>query len=206
LDDVVARLSGDAGVTHVLTIGGDVPRPAGPFDSSLQLIETGVFQRHGVRNIGVAFYAEGNPNIDDAAIEQALAAKLEYCRANALNPYLVGQFCFEAAPLVRRIRALRESGIDVPLRLGVAGPASRKTLWKYAIRCGIGNSIRALSAQTERMTQLLTRDTPEVLLAELVDALGDTHALGIEGVHFFTFGGVGETAGWIGTVLDRAVR
>ena len=204
LEELVERLAGEAGVTRVLCVGGDVPKPGGPFQSSLQVIETGIFQKHGITDVGVSWYAEGNPNIPDADIDAALKGKLAYCQEHGLRPTLVGQFCFEAQPLVERIKTFRSWGITAPIRIGVAGPASRKTLFLYAMRCGIGNSIRVLGTQSERMAQLLTRDTPETLLAQVLAGLGGPRALGVEGIHFFTFGGVGGTAAWINTILKAA--
>ncbi|MGH7007655.1 MAG: hypothetical protein ACRED7_04565, partial [Stellaceae bacterium] len=59
-DDFLARAVG-AGVDRVLVIAGDLDRPAGPFHSSLELIETGLLDKHGIRTVGVAGYPEGHP-------------------------------------------------------------------------------------------------------------------------------------------------
>src|SRR5579864_8391035 len=45
LEQLAGRLAGEAGVDRILIIGGDRPKPAGPYDSSLAVMQTGVFQR-----------------------------------------------------------------------------------------------------------------------------------------------------------------
>src|SRR5215831_18434358 len=80
LDDYLARAAGEAGVDSALVIGGDSNRAVGAFDSSLALLETGLFQRHGIVHIGIAGYPEGHPQIAAAALDAALAAKQEHAR------------------------------------------------------------------------------------------------------------------------------
>src|SRR2546430_5316712 len=65
LEEYLARAAGEAGVDSALVIAGDSDRSSGPFDSSRALLETGLFQRHGVVRIGVAGYPEGHPKITE---------------------------------------------------------------------------------------------------------------------------------------------
>src|SRR6266481_1949923 len=96
LDEYLARAAGEAGVDSALVIAGDSDRPSGPFDSSRTLLETGLFQRHGVVRIGVAGYPEGHPKIAATALETALAAKKSLARRTGLDLQVVTQFCFES--------------------------------------------------------------------------------------------------------------
>ena len=137
-------------------------------------------------------------------LAQALLDKIELARSAGLEAWLVTQFCFEAAPLVRHVRQLRDLGIAAPLRVGLAGPANRRTLWKYALHCGIGNSIRALGSRVDAVANLLARRTPEPILRELAAAERRDPGLGIEGVHIFTFGGVASSADWANGILTAA--
>ena len=196
LDDFLERLGGEAGVTQALVVGGDVARPAGPFESSLQLLEAGRFRKHGIRRVGLAVHPEAHRAIAAEDLDAALTAKLAVLEEKLLEPWLVTQFCFEPAPIVRRVARLRAQGVTAPVRVGVAGPADRHTLWKYALHCGIGNSVRALGAHVEALRNLLAVDTPHALLADLADAARRDPTLGIAGVHIFTFGGVAATARW----------
>ena len=114
------------------------------------------------------------------------------------------QFCFEAAPILQHLRQLRALGIVAPLRVGLAGPANRRTLWKYALHCGIGNSIRALGTRVDAVANLLARRAPDAILRELAEAQHQDPRLGIEGVHIFTFGGVASSADWANGILAGA--
>jgi methylenetetrahydrofolate reductase (NADPH) len=196
LSDFLARLAGEAGVTRALVVAGDLEQPAGPYHSSLELLQTGLFQRHGIRRVGLACYPEAHRRIDGDLLEQALLAKLELVRGAGLEAWLVTQFCFETAPILQRVRQLRDLGIAEPLRVGLAGPADRRTLWKYALHCGIGNSIKALGTRVDAVANLLARRTPDGIVRELAAAQRQDPGLGIAGIHIFTFGGVASAASW----------
>jgi methylenetetrahydrofolate reductase (NADPH) len=204
LEDFLGRLAGEAGVTRTLVIGGDLDRPAGPYHSSLELLRTGLFQQHGIRRIGLACYPEAHPRIGADLLEQALLAKLEVARAAGLEPWLVSQFCFEAAPILSLLERLRALGIRAPVRVGLAGPAERRTLLKYALHCGIGNTIRALGRRTDTVSNLLVRRAPDDLVRALAAARRLDPSLGIEGIHLFTFGGLASAALWANALLAAA--
>ncbi|MYG26225.1 MAG: methylenetetrahydrofolate reductase, partial [Boseongicola sp. SB0677_bin_26] len=54
LDEWVARYQGEAGVEDALVLAGGVASPAGEFDSSMQLLESGAFDRAGFKHLHVA--------------------------------------------------------------------------------------------------------------------------------------------------------
>jgi methylenetetrahydrofolate reductase (NADPH) len=204
LGDFLARLAGEAGVSRALVVAGDLEQPAGPYHSSLELLQSGLFQRHGICRIGLACYPEAHHRIEADLLEQALLAKLELVRGAGLDAWLVTQFCFEAAPILQRVRQLRKLSIAAPLRVGLAGPADRRTLWKYALHCGIGNSIRALGTRVDAVANLLARRTPDAIVRELAAAQRQDPSLGIAGIHIFTFGGVASAASWANALLGAA--
>ncbi|HYM04299.1 MAG TPA: methylenetetrahydrofolate reductase [Stellaceae bacterium] len=199
LNDYLVRGVGEAGIRRVLVIAGDAERPVGPYQTSLQLLETGLFERHGIRQVDVAGYPEGHPRVSAPALDEALAAKLALAKRTGLALSVVTQFGFEAAPIVAWLRHVRALGIDVPVRVGLAGPASISTLAKFAMRCGVGNSLRALFSGHSSVTRLLTEAGPEPVMRALLAENGD---LGIAGLHFFTFGGVKRTGAWIEEIVQ----
>ena len=144
LDDMLARLAGEAGVDRAHVVGGDRDNPAGEFDSALQLLETGLFAKYGINRIALACYPEGHPRISDEVLEQARIDKMRAAAEQGLQVWMVSQFAFEAPPIIALARRMRAQGIDVPYRVGIAGPASHATLLKYAMLCGVGTSLRAL--------------------------------------------------------------
>ena len=195
LAEYLARAVGEAGVDGAFVIAGDSDRASGPFDSSLALLETGLFQRHDIVHIGVAGYPEGHPGIAASALEAAVAAKKSLALRAGLDLQVVTQFCFESEPVLSW--AARMKGHGLPVRIGLSGPASLPRLLRFAALCGIGNSVRALKARPQAITRLLVEAGPEVVVRDIARRGGAP----IAGVHFFCFGGLVRTARWL-----RAIR
>jgi methylenetetrahydrofolate reductase (NADPH) len=193
--DFLQRAAGEAAVTNVLLIGGDPAHPAGPFRDSADLLTTGLVEESGIDHVSFAGYPEGHPGVDRRRLEAALRAKLALARPRGLNAALVTQFGFEAAPIARWVSSLRGSGIACPIRVGVAGPATVATLAKFAVRCGIGASLRALGRGQTAFARILAEATPDALISSLVATV--ECGAPIDGLHLFTFGGVRRTAEWV---------
>jgi methylenetetrahydrofolate reductase (NADPH) len=69
------------------------------------------------------------------------------------------------------------------------------TLVRFAIRCGVTNSIRALTGRADRFLRLVSDSAPDGLVRGLAES--DPALLaGVAGLHFFPFGGVAKTARW----------
>ncbi|HET7766034.1 MAG TPA: methylenetetrahydrofolate reductase [Burkholderiales bacterium] len=196
LDDYLARAAGEAGVDSALVIAGDAERASGAFDSSLALLETGLFQRHGVVKIGVAAYPEGHPRIDASALEAALAEKIRLAHRSGIELSIVTQFCFDADAILAWAAKAKDHGL--PVRVGLAGPASLPRLLRFAAMCGIGNSVRALQSRPRAITRLMVEAGPEIALRELARRAEPA----LSGAHFFCFGGLIRTARWLRAVRD----
>jgi methylenetetrahydrofolate reductase (NADPH) len=200
LEQLAARLAGEAGVDRVLIVAGDREKPLGPYASTLSVMQSGALQKAGIIRTAVGGFPEGHPNIPDVVLAEALTAKLSFARSEGLQVSIVSQFCFEAQPIVEWLRHIRASGIDAPVCVGLAGPAGLITLTRYAIRCGIGNSMRVLT-EKPLLANLLIEKGPEHIIRDLAAALGPgnglTLPLGIAHVHFFVFGGFNNTVNWI---------
>lgn len=203
LRDCLARARDEAGVTRVLVIAGDMDAPRGDYSSALELIGTGAFEEHGVTHVGIAGYPEPHPKIATDALVRAMHDKLAAVRARGMNPFIVTQFCFSADPVVAFLQKTRADGIDAPVRIGVAGPASMATLVRFAVRCGIGNSLRALQTRTNMIGRLLSDAGPEDILRGVADALAAAPDPRVTGIHFFPFGGADKTSDWIAATLTR---
>jgi methylenetetrahydrofolate reductase (NADPH) len=193
LDDLLARLAGQAGVDRALLIAGDASAPAGPFDSSVAVLASGLLPKHGFRAAGFAGYPEGHPQISEAALKRALAEKLTLVAEQGIEPFIVTQFCFDPAAVIAWLAVLRRTGIAVPVRIGLAGPANVATLVRFAIRCGVTNSIRALTTRADRFLRLISDSAPDGLVRGIAES---APMEGIAGLHYFPFGGVAKTARW----------
>lgn len=208
LNDLKSRigaLAQDAGVTEMLVLGGGAPQPVGSYDSAIQILETGVFGANGIARIGIAGHPEGNPDITkihgDAMLLEALKQKQAWLKENKIAGFIATQFLFEAAPVAGWARTLRAEGIELPAYVGIPGPATIKTLVKYAAMCGVGNSARFIRKQAMNVTKLLSVNTPDDFLEGLAGIHVSQPDLGIAGPHMYPFGGFDKLFDWIGPKL-----
>lgn len=194
----LARQLKDAGVDRILIIGGDRDTPAGPYDSSLAVMQTGAFQRAGITRMAVGGFPEGNPHISEKILHEALAAKVSFARNEGLQLSIMTQFCFKAEPIIEWVRGVRARGIGVPIRVGLAGPAGLLTLMRYAVRCGVGNSLHVLK-ENPSFAKMLVERGPEPIIRGLAAFMRDGNGkqFGIAGLHFYIFGGFRKTIDWI---------
>jgi methylenetetrahydrofolate reductase (NADPH) len=195
--DFLERAAGEAAVGGVLLIGGDPAHSVGPFCDSSELLATGLVER-SIGQVAFAGYPEGHPSIDRRSLDAALRAKLALARCHGLGVSLVTQFGFEAAPVEHWVSSLRDDGVACPIHIGVAGPATIATLAKFAVRCGIGASLRALGRGQTAFARILAEATPDTLIDAL--AAAEDRGVAIDGLHIFTFGGVRRAAEWIARV------
>jgi methylenetetrahydrofolate reductase (NADPH) len=196
LDDFLARLRGEADVSRVLLIAGDVAAARGPFKSSHDVAASGLLQAHGIARVSIAGHPEGHPYLDQVAACDSLADWRDWGRAHGIRIDIVTQFCFEAAPIITFLREVCAREIGLPVIVGLAGPATLATLTKFALRCGVGNSMRALRGQIGRYGRLLHDASPDEVVHGLVAAPSETTA-GIAGFHLFPFGGLRKTSNWL---------
>ena len=125
----------------------------------------------------------------------ALAAKRDWGRNVGVRVDLVSQFCFESAPILAWLKELEAHGLDLPVNIGLAGPASPATLAKFALRCGVGASLRSLRDHIGRFGRLLMEDPYDVLRGLWTSP--SIAKMPIAGLHFFPFGGLRKTSQWL---------
>jgi methylenetetrahydrofolate reductase (NADPH) len=201
LERLAADLAKQAGVRQVLLIAGDSPRPVGEFSATLDALRTGVLAAHGIRSVFVAGHPEGHPSLTAEDLRRAERDKVEFAATHGLELSFLTQFFFDAAPFLAWARGLRAQGVQTRLVAGLAGPARLTTLFKYAVRCGVGPSIRALGARPSSFARLAAERGPE----SIVRALARVHGAGeIEplGIHLFSFGGLAHTCAWLRAVAE----
>lgn len=202
LDSWLDTLVGAGGIDEALLIGGGADRPRGPFESAMQLLETGLFERYGIRRIGIAGHPEGSADFSDAAAMQALRDKSAYARETGCKMFIITQFVFEAQPVIAWDRRIREAGIDLPVHIGIPGLATIKTLLGHARACGIGPSMRVLTRQARNLTRLMSVRAPDRLVTDLAAYQAEDPGCGIRKVHLYPLGGLRRTAAWTYAVLD----
>jgi len=197
LEDRVKRMNEEAGVTNVLVIGGGLERQAGDFSSTMEVLETGFFDKYGIEKIGVAGHPEGSPDFSEEVALQALRLKKAFAQRTGAQLRIVTQFGFDAAKFITWADGLKEHGIDLPVHLGVAGPAKITTLIKFAAMCGVGNSISFLKKNALSLTTLATSHSPETVVGPIEDHVLNNTTTPIRQIHVFAFGGLKKTSEWL---------
>ena len=198
LADWIERYRGEADLRQALLIAGGVARPHGDFHSSMQMMETGLFD--GFERLHVAGHPEGNRDIDpgggDRGVMEALRWKLDFARHSDAEMAIVTQFAFEAAPVIAWVDRLRAEGITLPVHIGAAGPAKLQTLIRFAIACGVGPSLKVLQKRAKDVTKMLLPFEPTEFLGDLARHKAANPDFGVEAVHFFPLGGIKANAEW----------
>lgn len=198
----LVRGSRAAGAREALVIGGSSARPAGPYAGSEELLASGLFEELGFERLHVAGHPEGSPDIPADELARALAAKQAWSERTGIPVEVVTQFGFDAERMLAWEEELRRAGIRLPVRFGLAGPASVASLVKYAKACGVAASLGFLQKSAGRMLKLLGQAAPDGLLVRLADAAAREPGRVIAGVHYYPFGGFARTAAWARAVAE----
>lgn len=200
LEDWIARYQGEANVREGLVLAGSPAKLAGRFDNSMQLLETGAFDKAGFGRIHVAGHPEGNRDIDpdgsDRNVMEALRWKLAFSERTDARMAIVTQFAFDDAPVVAWADRLAAEGIGLPVHVGVAGPAKLQTLIKFAVACGVGPSLKVLKRRAADLTRLALPYEPEEMVFSLAAHKAANPNSGIRQAHFFPLGGIETAARW----------
>ena len=201
LNDWISMYQNEAGVNEALLLAGGSTKPIGELDSSIQLIESGLFDKAGFKRLHIAGHPEGSKDIDpDGGIKnvsEALSWKQEFSKRTDASMAIATQFCFDADIVKKWADRIKEDGIDIPIHIGIAGPAKLQTLLKFSVECGIGASMKILTKRAKDLTKLLLPYKPTQILNDLAEYKSKDPELNIEQVHFFPIGGIKQTTNWL---------
>jgi len=202
LEDWIKAYAGEAGVKQALVLAGGVAKPLGAYHSAMQLMETGLFEKHGYTRLYVAGHPEGNRDIDPkggtAEVDAAVRWKQEYAGQTGTDMALVTQFAFDAKPVTLWAERLAANGITLPIHVGIAGPAKLQTLIKFAIACGVGPSLGVLQKRAKDLTKLLRPFEPTEVATALATYKAAHPENLIEKLHVFPLGGIRASSEWVG--------
>ena len=207
LDDWINRYQGEAGIEQALLLAGGVSKPHGDYENSMQLVETELFEKYNFKHLHFAGHPEGNKDIDSDGsiknVDAALSWKQKFKERTDIALALTTQFCFEAEPVIEWANALTSKGIDIPIHIGVAGPAKLQTLIKFSIACGVGPSLRVLQKRAKDVKKLLLPFEPNEFLETLAEHKKTNPGFNITNVHFFPLGGINVNASWIKSATNN---
>ena len=201
LESWLSQYSEEANVQEALLIAGGSKEPAGVYDSSIQIIETELFDKYSFKRLHVAGHPEGNKDIDKDSthtnVNKALSWKNEYAKRTDAQIAIATQFCFDSEAIIQWANSLIDMNIDLPVHIGIAGPAKLQTLIRYSIECGVGASMKVLQKRAKDITKLLLPYEPTSVISELAEYKSQNPDFNIEQVHFFPLGGTKTTANWV---------
>jgi methylenetetrahydrofolate reductase (NADPH) len=182
LEEFLAALREIGAAENVFSVGGDPAVPHGPYEDSLSLIESGVFQRYGVKHVSIAGHPADHPEVPVDVLWSALESKSAALAKLQIPGAVLTQVEFDVDRVLSWLEEVRRRGVELPVRVGVPGPTSIKGLLGFASRLGVSTSA--------------TKAGPDKFIRELQDGL-DPAKHGEVRLHFYTFGGFKSTAEWI---------
>ena len=201
LEDWISRYKNEANVSNALLIAGGANKPYGEYDSSIQLIESELFDKADFNNLHIAGHPEGSIDIDPDGsttnVDQALSWKNEFSKRTDANMAITTQFSFDASSVISWANNIKEAGIDIPVHIGIAGPAKLQTLLRYSIECGVGASIKIIQKRAMDLTKLLLPYKPTNIITELATYKANNPSFNIEKVHFFPLGGIKQVSDFV---------
>lgn len=185
VEDVVARLR-EVGIGSVFVIGGDAPRPAGPFPDAYSLLQ---MIGHSFAEVGIAGYPEGHARIPRSATDLAFKQKAP------LATHAITQICFNATRTCAW--AAEIANLELPVYVGLPGPVNRQKLVRVTANLGLGQSARFVRKQSGFLWRLLLpRGYQPSRFVRRLDTAMSTVDSRIRGLHVFTFNELHRTEWW----------
>jgi methylenetetrahydrofolate reductase (NADPH) len=186
------------GATDVFVVAGDASEPAGKFPDSVSLLEAITAEKHGLRDIGVTGYPERHSFIDDDLTIQAMWDK------RRLATYIVSNLCFDPRVVKRWVARVRKRGVQLPIRVGLAGVADPAKLLRVSTKIGVVDSARFLKGHSNWFLRTLQPGgySPERFITGLLPELAAADRK-VTGLHVFTFNEIEPTEQWRQETLAR---
>jgi len=207
LEDWIKAYQEEANIDQALILAGGVDKPHGIFENSMQLVETELFNKYNFKNLYFAGHPEGNKDIDPDGTEKnvndALIWKQKLNERTDINLALTTQFCFDSKSVIKWANELNKNGINIPIHIGVAGPAKLQTLIKFSIACGVGASLKVLHKRAKDIKKLLLPFEPNEFLETLSLHKESNPDFNITNIHFFPLGGIKTTSNWVKNATQK---
>jgi methylenetetrahydrofolate reductase (NADPH) len=190
LAEIVDRLT-TAGISNVFCPAGDADPPAGDYVGAIALLEDLTELGKPFAEVGITGYPESHPSIEDDITIQSMWDKRKHAT------YVVSNLCFDADTIATWLKRMRNRGITQPVLIGMPGPIERAKLLSMATKIGVGQSARFLKTHVGAFARIAAPGgySPKKFLHKSARYLGDP-ALGVAGLHLFTFNQVAETEAW----------
>ncbi len=199
LGEIAARID-EIGVRDIFVVAGDAD-PPGIFFDAIEFLDAYLALDPAVEHIGYTSYPDTHPLITNDQLHEALHRKQAMILESGRTAHVSTQMCFSAEQIRSWLRRERDTGLTVPVHLGVPGVIDKSKLMTMGMRLGVGTSLRYLSKNRKAIGRLMTQPSfqPDQLLRPLAPDLDE---LGIGGIHLFSFNQVETTEEWREKILD----
>ena len=201
LEEWILRYRNEAGAEQALLLAGGIAKTAGTLTSSMDMMETGLFDKHGFKRLHVAGHPEGNKDIDadgsTRLVDEALIWKQAFSEKTDAEMAIATQFVFEAQPIIDWANRIRAAGVELPIHVGIAGPAKLQTMIKFAMACGVGPSLKVLQKRAMDLTKLMLPYEPTEVAQGLADHMAANPDSLIQKLHIFPLGGIKASVDWV---------
>jgi len=186
-------------VYEIFVAAGDTATISGKYASSIELLNA--FGKVGLeyKKIGVAGYPEGHPSISNEHLIEALKQKQDFATKMNIDMNIISQLCFDADVIIKWAISIKEMGITLPIIIGIPGPCNGLKLLHFAIKCGVGQSIKFLGTKGE-LGKKITKNlaftySPDALISQIIDH-PQFEESNIGGIHFYTFNNINGLLSW----------
>ncbi len=202
LEGYLSSVCEAAAVDEVLVLAGDMAVPTGDYHCSMQLLRSGLFDRYGIKRIGVAGHPEGTPDIGAAQLDEALAQKNAFAKQTNAEMYILTQFCFDPDAIITWEKQINAAGNKLPICVGIAGPLELRALLKIAAACKVGKSMRMITKLAGGLAKLKSIRSSDHIVARLACHRASDPESRIQRAHIFTFGNLANTSRWVNAAKD----
>jgi methylenetetrahydrofolate reductase (NADPH) len=197
----------NAGIDQALLVAGDCTTAHGPYESTLDVLASGVLAGSGIRRLGIAGHPEGHPEVDSDRLWTSLRFKQTFGENNGIAVHVVTQFGFDPHGVQAWVEQFPSHGIALPVHVGIAGPTSLTKLLRFAMQCGVAASLQSAARNMKAVSGVVRHaTTPEDMVPALAEMGAGSVGARIVQPHFFSFGGAVATAKWIRRVMDGHFR
>ncbi len=186
----------NAHVQHILLLAGDRRDPLGEFASSLDLLDTGLFNQ-AFKSVGFAAHPEGHPAVNRKVLQQSMLKKQQWAQAYQINAYFITQFVLDAKKVIVWLKKTQQQ-ISLPIYLGLPGIVTTKQLLTFSRLAGVSwwRLMTLLVRSPWRWLRLMGSGSPLKSIQTLSSSQKKGH-IHIQGLHFYTFGGFKKTTEWL---------
>ncbi len=199
----LAKWMKDEGLTKLFCVAGDAEEPAGPYEGAHSFL-TDLFETdHRLETVGITSYPDGHALISSEICHEQLHAKQALLAEAGVAGWASTQMCFDTDLITSWLRAERDAGFTLPVQLGIPGVVDKAKLMTMGVRLGVGASLRFLKKNRAAVTKLMAPGAydPDDILLPMTN---DLEALGVSGLHVFTFNQVENTEAWRQQVINES--